>query len=150
MCECGNTWNGKATSLRTGNTTSCGCTNSRGELIIKTTLTSLNVSFRHNQTLGDCADIKRLRFDFILYDDTFCIEYHGKQHYLPTCGFGESFEDITRRDQIKRDYCAANGITLIEIPYTYFDQLEELITELVETGAMRPLVHPKIEEPTHG
>ncbi len=149
VCECGESWKGRGSVFRRIH--SCGCENSAGNLIIGQILTKHHVSYKKEHKLDDCRDIRHLKFDFFLPNNNICIEYQGKQHYLASCGFvkGE-FTNITRRDQIKRDYCAANGITLYEIPYTYFDQLPEVIEDLVERDLMWEFNYPKIEEPTDG
>jgi len=47
------------------------------------------------------------------------IEYNGVQHYKPVKFWGDqkAFEKQQKRDQELRDYCLANGIRLIEIPW---------------------------------
>ena len=145
LCECGNTWKGFGGRITSGWIQSCGCENSRGEKSIIQILNKLNIPFQHNKALSPhCRYKKPLQFDFIL-NEKLCIEYHGTQHYDSNKGFGEDFALIVKRDQIKRDYCTTNNILLYEIPYTYFDQLEELITELIETGKPRKLIYPEVD-----
>ncbi len=146
LCDCGNTWKGPPGNIKTGWIQSCGCENSRGEKQIIKYLTQLKMPFEHNKALSNkCQDKTTLRFDFILHDGTFCIEYQGKQHYLTNCGWGENVENSRRRDQIKRDYCSTNGITLYEIPYTEFDNLEEIIEDLVINNKMRKFDYPEVQ-----
>lgn len=37
------------------------------------------------------------------------------------------FEATKRRDKIKNDYCKNNGIELIRIPYTEFDNIPKIL-----------------------
>ena len=93
----------------------------KGEQIVNNYLYENNIIFNTQKMFDDCQDKRKLRFDFYLPHRNICIEYQGKQHYEPVSKFGgiEYFELLQKHDQIKRDYCKDNGITLIEIPYTY-------------------------------
>lgn len=93
----------------------------KGEQIVNNYLYENNIAFDTQKTFDDCRDKKKLRFDFYLPYQNICIEYQGKQHYEPVSKFGgaEYFKLLQFHDQIKRNYCKDNGITLIEIPYTY-------------------------------
>lgn len=77
--------------------------------------------------MGDLFDS---RFDFAVFDDDgeldFLIEYQGRQHYEAVSKYGgkKGLFQQQFNDNKKRRYCALNGITLIEIPYTE----EHLIT----------------------
>ena len=58
-------------------------------------------------------------------------EFQGEQHYRPVRFGDESFEEAKERfeytkkhDRIKKKYCIDNNISLIEIPYWKFDDLE--------------------------
>ena len=66
------------------------------------------------------------------------IECQGEQHYKPVAFFGGDamFCEQMKRDAVKRDYAAAKGICLFEIPYTirsrdmvysYLDEMFEQI-----------------------
>ena len=67
----------------------------------------------------DCLHIKELRFDFYIPKDNICIEYQGKQHYEPIDHFGglDKFNELIKRDKIKKEYCENNNILLIIIKY---------------------------------
>lgn len=59
------------------------------------------------------------------------IEYQGEQHYRPT-GFvysEERFVHQQERDNAVRCYCNEHNIKLIEIPYTEFDNIEDILTK---------------------
>lgn len=58
----------------------------------------------------------RHRFDFLfkMGDKQFAIEYDGKQHY----GGRSMYENPSKKDVVKNNYCKSNNIELIRIPYT--------------------------------
>lgn len=57
----------------------------------------------------------------------YCVEYHGKQHYVYNEYFKNARQKIT--DYNKKRYCYKNNIQYIEIPYTK-DTLESVYLEL--------------------
>ena len=63
----------------------------------------------------------KLRFDFYIKnnDIDYLIEVNGIQHYKPIDFFGgiDGFEYQKKRDEIKRNFCKKNKITLLEISY---------------------------------
>jgi hypothetical protein len=63
------------------------------------------------------ANKRKYIVDFVV-NGTF-IEYNGGQHYKPVEHWGgqQQFQKQQKRDQELRDYCKANNIRLIEIPY---------------------------------
>ena len=125
-CECGNICYLRSRHLLFYNVKSCGCdTKSTGELFIREQLQNSKYSFKEEFTFPDCLTHKkrRIRFDFAVFenDNLVClIEVNGLQHYSPIDFFGgiKTFKDICIRDKIKREYCKAHNILLIEIPYT--------------------------------
>lgn len=59
-------------------------------------------------------------------------EYHGEQHYKSVLFRKNLQTDLNNqqvRDQIKRDRCRSNGVTLIEVPFTEINNLEGFIRE---------------------
>ena len=89
---------------------------------------------------GDCD--KQLRFDFAVFneDDTIkcLIEYDGIQHFQPINFWGNEysytqlrFETLQRYDKRKNDYCKNNGIKLIRIPYTEFENIEDILEKQI-------------------
>lgn len=69
--------------------------------------------------------------DFYLPDYNTFIEFNGEQHYKPVKWFGgeEKFKQQQERDYALRYYCKEHKITLIEIPYTDFDNIEKILTK---------------------
>lgn len=119
----------------------CGCTqcvSSKGEKKIEQVLKSLGVAFESQYKFLDCCDTKPLPFDFFISSCNMAIEYQGEQHYKPVRFGGislddakEMFEKQKRHDDIKSNYCINNGIKLLLIPYTEFDNLEQIIKDNV-------------------
>ncbi len=56
-----------------------------------------------------------MELDIFFPSLSLAVEYQGEYHYRDS--YLSSSEAVKRRDQHKREYCAAYGITLIEIPY---------------------------------
>lgn len=74
---------------------------------------------------------KRLYVDFYLPKHNTIIEFNGAQHYMPTKFFSDKreFWEQQERDNSVRQYCKNHKIKLIEIPYTEYDNIEELLTK---------------------
>lgn len=133
-CECGTLVEVIGKNLLNGNTQSCGCVVSRGELIVRDLLNKYKIPFVPQKTYFDLKSSKggRLRFDFAIinaYEEIVgLIEYQGIQHYKET-GIGKLEREET--DQLKRDYCAAHKIPLLEIPYN--QNAEELLLNFLKS-----------------
>lgn len=137
LCDCGRTVQIQGPHLRTGNTKSCGQCSSRslGENKICEILTKLNLSFSQQVRFSTCKDVQQLPFDFALYEHnkvTALIEFQGPQHYQATGGWStqEHFITLQRHDKIKKEWAEKNNIPLYIIPYTEFDNLEEIIKNI--------------------
>ena len=114
-----------------------GCSNcfrSKGEEEVERHLLKNNTNFEAQKTFDNCKYKKLLRFDFYLPDYNICIEFDGIQHFQPTQFAGMSskyaekaFVKTKKNDSIKNRYCEDNGIKLIRIPYTEFDNIEEIL-----------------------
>ena len=107
------------------------CYHSKGESLIKDFLVKHKIDFKNEYTFEDCKNVKKLRFDFALFkkDALIClVEYDGIQHFKPTFGL-HSFEITQINDRIKNDYCLKNGIQLIRIPYTDYEDIENILEE---------------------
>lgn len=98
--------------------------------MIRQLLRDYKVQYIPQYKFLDCKDQRPLPFDFYLPEYNTCIEYDGGQHFFPVNFSGEEaeyaeqqFKTIQYHDQIKNQYCADNGITLLRIPY--FKNIEE-------------------------
>lgn len=133
---------------RTRRTWTCPiCSNKRidsnGNLKIAKWLSDENISFCREKRFYDCRDSKPLPFDFLIEFEShiLAIEFQGRQHYEPVDFFNKSndfnraekFQKSLHHDEIKRDYCAKNGIRLISIPYWEYDNIENILNgELIK------------------
>ena len=137
ICECGKEIDVVKSSLVSGHTKSCGCTNfSNGELKIEQLLKNNNIKYITQKIFNDCKNPKTnksLRFDFYLPDYNYCIEYDGEQHFFSNGGWNtlEHLKQTQYRDNIKNQYCKEHNIGLIRIPYYNIDKItiKDLIKE---------------------
>ena len=101
------------------------CKSSKGESIIRNYLIKNQIKFEEQKKFLTCKNINPLLFDFYMNELKAVIEYQGKQHYEPikrrnswTDEYCEQeFTKIQKNDRIKKEWCVANGIKLIEISY---------------------------------
>lgn len=137
--QCGYEWSSIASNLMYGG--GCpNCSGSKGEMRIRDYLDDNNLNyereFSFDNLCGDCN--KQLRFDFAIFNEDgtikCLIEYDGIQHFKPINFWGNEyshtqirFETLQRYDNRKNNYCKDNGILLIRIPYTEFDNIENIL-----------------------
>lgn len=132
-CKCNQEWNATPNNLLRGS--GCpSCNISKGENKISTYLTDRKISFIQQYCFNDCADKRKLPFDFYLPQNNTAVEYDGQLHYMSIDYFGgdEQLKNRKRLDNIKTSYCQANGIKLIRIPYWEFDNIESILEKELE------------------
>jgi len=98
------------------------CKESKGERIIANFLINNNIQFVKQKTFKKCFNNqtgRKLKFDFYLPELNLCIEYDGKQHFVPVKRFGgeNGYNSTIYRDNIKNNFCILNGIKMIRIKY---------------------------------
>lgn len=133
--ECGNTWNITPSNLKRGY--GCPiCKQSKGEKEIKRILDELKIEFVQQKTFDGCEFKRLLKFDFYLPSINCCVEFQGRQHYVPIDLFGgeEGFKVSKLRDSIKRKYCKLNNIKLVEIKYNEYDNIQDILYNLLEVN----------------
>ena len=135
-CDCGGLTETARHSLLCGETVSCGCINSKGELKISQILNENNIIFERQKTYDDLRIGKHgiPKFDFYVPEGNYIIEYDGQQHFIYTnLGWNdkEHFKKVQERDKLKNEYCKRNNIPIIRIPYTQYDTIciEDLLLE---------------------
>lgn len=132
QCDCGNTTYVIGYNLNNGNTQSCGCLKSKGELKLITILSELNIPFKTQYSFDDCRFIDTNRmayFDFAIFDEDntlkMIIEYDGTQHDYGWSGQIDSLKKIKERDCFKENYCLNKGIPLLRISHKDYDKLDK-------------------------
>ena len=104
---------------------------SLGEQAVEKWLLDHNINFTIEYTFDDLKGTNNgyLRFDFKINNKPIVIEFQGEEHYRPIDFFGgqEGFRIRKIHDELKRNYCKAHRLTLIEIPYNY-KSLDEYLT----------------------
>ena len=109
------------------------CSMPIGEKNIATILDRLGIEYERQKKFDGCKHKRKLPFDFYLPKHNICIEHQGEQHRKVIDFFGgkKAFEQLKKRDAIKRIYCKKNGIDLVEIPDTMtFNEIETLLCKL--------------------
>lgn len=118
----------------------CHCPNcadknsSKGEAIIEKYLKEYDIKYQRQYKFDKCVYKKPLPFDFAIFYPTTelkcVIEYDGEQHFKFVKhwhGDEEGFKLQQLKDKIKTDYCKNHNIKLIRIPYTEFDNIEQIL-----------------------
>lgn len=104
--------------LRNGDTKSCGCLKSSGEILFSSILNELNIPYQKEYTFPDLfgpSGTNKLRFDFALFhkEQLIClIEYNGEQHEKEVPYFKHPLEYNKNNDELKRQYCMKHDIPL--------------------------------------
>lgn len=130
QCKCGALTKVIGSNLRKENgTRSCGCLNSKGELLVASLLKENQKTFEKQYCFADCFSNKKAKmfFDFAIFEKDkikYLIEVNGRQHYEEVENFfHDSLQERQNRDNIKKKYCLEHKIPLIIIPYTQLNNL---------------------------
>ena len=125
QCDCGTIKNVVGSNLLNGMSQSCGCLKmSHGEFKIYNLLKENNINFIQEYHPSNFNLFQNARYDFYIPSQKLFIEYDGKQHFqIKGSGWGESLEEIQKRDSIKNQWAMDNNYNLIRIPYTQYDNL---------------------------
>lgn len=132
-CSCGNEFATNWQYFRNSTFRCPICSNRTSSFELKTEnwLKENFINYEAEKVFPNCKDVALLRFDFFLPDKNIVIEVDGEQHFRPVSYGGISkeaaelnFVNAKRRDKIKDDYCADNGIKMARIPYTAFQSNE--------------------------
>lgn len=142
-CSCGKISTIRGTSLTCGNTSSCGCLKSKGEMLIAKILQELHLEYKQQYSFIDLVNNKnnKLYFDFAIIknEKIIClIEFQGIQHYQPQSFFGgeERFIQQQENDKIKENYCILHSISLIKFSYKELKNIDAdyLKVKLISKG----------------
>lgn len=121
------------------------CKEPLGESIIRKILTKNVFNFGRQKSFDGCIYKRKMRFDFVVYDDSnniLClIEYQGLDHYPPvdklhiknTKRYNWKQYEINKiKDNMKVEYCKENNINLIVIPYWNMSKIEEILRKIIQ------------------
>lgn len=108
---------------------------------------SWGYKIERGKTFKDCKDINVLPFDCYLTDFNTIVEYDGEQHFYPIKHGSQTEEDAIEKlkytqkhDEMKNEYCNKNGINLIRIPYTEFENVDSfLFDKFVELNIIKEI-----------
>ena len=142
VCDCGNETIVSSNQLRTGGTMSCGCLQSKNELLIKQHLGELGIKYIPQYWFDDLVSPEtgyRLKYDVAVVDDNnnlvFLIEYDGEQHeygsrFSPNPEVNKmKFERMQLYDKMKNQYCIDHNIDLLRISFRHKKDLNGLLDE---------------------
>lgn len=141
--KCGYQWDIEANDfLRQPRCPKCSIKLSQGEKRISEWLNEYEITFEPEYSFVDCVYNKPLRFDFAVFNELnelkYLIEYDGEAHFMPIdfAGRGdewaiENMKGTQLRDSIKNQYCINNNIPLYRFPYWMFDELDEVLNEIL-------------------
>jgi len=130
LCQdCKNSWITTPHSRVSQLSGCCQCESSNGEKQIYNILNKYNINYTQEFRFNNCRYKKPLPFDFYLSDLNILIEYQGSQHYIGWSNNKKSLQQIQQRDSIKQQYCKDNNIKLIIIPYTEFNNIEQILIQ---------------------
>lgn len=141
QCDCGNITYVKSYTLTSGHTTSCGCFHSekfsKNEVFIASLLKSHNIEYQQEKSFDTCIGVggRHLRFDFYLPAFNTCIEFDGKQHFIPIDYFGgnKNYERTKANDKIKNEFCMQKSIQLCRLNYMMSkEEIEEQILSIIQ------------------
>jgi disulfide oxidoreductase YuzD len=114
---CGNVFEQEASSHLQGHGCSF-CLNYKLEMEVKEILEKNNIKFEFQKRFEECRDKLPLSFDFYLPEKNILIECQGEQHFQFIKYFHKSLMEFAiqlKHDQIKKEFCLKNNITLLEV-----------------------------------
>ena len=138
---CEHEWEAMPTNLLRGSGCS-KCKITKGEKRITQYLDNLGINYIYNtgyfkDLVGTGGGL--LRPDFIIPSLNIWIEYDGEQHFKPTNFNGamseqqiqDTFKKVQQNDQIKNQYAKDNNWILVRIPYTEYDNIEQILAAYI-------------------
>lgn len=133
-CDCGSEVTVMGKNLFNGNTSSCGCMNSKANELMDKILRDKGIPFKREYKFEDCRDIAPLPFDFAIFNKSEellgLIELNGSLHYSSSGTGWDTPERLLyqqKHDYLKRKFCEDSKIPFLVIPYQYFNDLEKFL-----------------------
>jgi hypothetical protein len=107
------------------------CSQSRGEKRIQNYLESNGYVYEYQKRFDNCRNKRPLPFDFALEVNGIqvLIEYDGELHFAASrfSTGTQKLSETQRNDTIKDNFARGNGFILIRIPYTEFENIEQIL-----------------------
>lgn len=136
--DCGYIWNPRPNDFLSNGSRCPICSNlgeSKGVQRIIQFFEASGIDYKREVRFKDCRNIKPLPFDFMLKvnGDILLVEYDGQQHFIANRAWGgeKTLRETQKRDKIKTNYCIANKIALIRIPYWDYDETEAILEKVL-------------------
>ncbi len=142
-CSCGNIASVTLNNLsKISGCVECA-SKSKGEDKIAKHLKNIDMNYKRQFKFDNCRYKNPLPFDFGLINnktELIClVEYDGEHHFKPVRFNGisqeeaeENFKLIQIKDKIKNEYCQNNNIILLRIPYWEFNNIENILNNLLQ------------------
>lgn len=110
------------------------CNESSGERRIRSFLEKVGIDYISQYRISECRYKRPLPFDFYIPSKEILIEYDGRQHFESIDYFGgdDAFKQVQFSDNIKTEYAKNNGIRLLRIKYTEYNNINKILTEEIK------------------
>lgn len=143
----GNKWSVSYDTFRTGVRCPLDSYKSWGERCVASILKQNGINFKSQRTIFH-EDGSRQYMDFYIEygGQKYNIEYNGRQHYEqdPKNRLFRTLKEQQDADKKKKEYCEANGIVFIEIPYT-INKVNDIAAEISKYLPIHPSKDYKVE-----
>lgn len=136
-CKCGNIKQATSNNLLSGQTHSCGCLKSYGELLVKQYLTEHNIEYQSEYNLGNLRNIPKssARIDFAIIKNNLpigFIEVDGVQHYDKNNPWHN--QGVEENSELKEKYSQKYNIPILHLFYNNnqlnLQKLENFLSKL--------------------
>ena len=136
-CKCGNIKYATSNNLLSGQTHSCGCLKSYGELLVKQYLTEHNIEYQSEYNLGNLRNIPKssARIDFAIIKNNLpigFIEVDGVQHYDKNNPWHN--QGVEENSELKEKYSQKYNIPILHLFYNNnqinLQELENFLSKL--------------------
>jgi len=109
---------------------------SKGEREIIKYLKNNNIEYQEEVSFDNLVSKKNhlLRFDFLVFPNIL-IETQGQHHYSPVNKYPRAkrvHETTKYHDLLKKEFAKNNGYFLIEIPFKFFDKVQQILPDLLD------------------
>lgn len=111
------------------------CRMSRGERKILFWLRDNEVDYEYQWRVNKHVGNGQFIFDFYLTHENIVIEYDGRQHFeiVEAWGGKKALAKTIENDKLKDKYAEINGLTMLRIKYTEFENVETILKDFIIT-----------------